>query len=89
MLSPDESDSPDDKSNYGGSDSGSAGTCAFSFRFEYSIGCVEDSDGCVDDSVGCVRGVGYGFFVLTGIESIGDVVLLVVFIPIRVYSKGG
>ena len=72
-----------------GSDSGSAGMCDFPFRFEESIGSVDYSVGCVDDSVGPICGVGSGIFFPTGMDSIGDVVLLVVSIPIGVESKGG
>ena len=72
----------DDESDNDGYDPGSAGTCAFHLRFEESVGCV-------DDSVGRVHGVGSGVFVPKGIESIGDVVPLVVSIPIGVESKGG
>ena len=68
----------------------------FSFLFEYSVGRVDKSVGHFDDSVGCVDnsicrvcGIGYGVFVLILIESIGDVVMLVMFVPIGVESKGG
>ena len=44
---------------------------------------------CYENYVGCVSGVGSVCFVPTGIEAIGDVVLLVVFVPIGVESKGG
>ena len=71
----------DDESDADGSDSGSAGTCAFPFRFEESIGCVYNS-------IGRVCGVGSGIFVLTGIKSIGGVIPLVVFVPKGVESKG-
>ena len=40
-------------------------------------------------SVGSTSGIGFGDFVLTGIESIGDVVLLVVFVPRGVKYKVG
>ena len=40
-------------------------------------------------SVGSVNGVGSGDFVLTGIDSIGDVVPLFMFAPIGIESKGG
>ena len=69
------SDSLDDESEDGGSDFGSAGTCAFPFHF--------------DNSIGHVRGVGSGGFVPKGIESICDIVMLVVIITIGVESKGG
>ena len=96
MLSVDESDLPDDESEGDGSDSGSSGTCVFPFRFEDSVGCVDDSVGRVDnsvrhidDSVGRVCGVGSGVFIPIIIESIGDIIPLVVFVPIGVDSKGG
>ena len=89
MLSVDESDSLDDESDDDGSESRSIGTCAFTFRFEYSIGRVDKSVGRVDNSNGRVRGVGSGVFVPIGIESIGGVVLSVVFVPIGVEFKGG
>ena len=72
----------DDESDDHGSDSGSAGTCGFPFHFRYSIGRV-------NDSVGRVRGMGSGIFVTIVIKSIGDVVMLVLFIPIVFNSKGG
>ena len=81
MLSSDESDLLNDESDDDGSDSGSAGTCAFPFRFEKSIGYVYNS-------IGRVCGVGYGIFVSTGIKSIGDVITLVVFVPKGFESKG-
>ena len=40
----------------------SAGTCAFLFRFEYSVGGVDNYVGRVNNSVGCVRGVCSGIF---------------------------
>ena len=43
--------------------------------------CFEESVCRVDNSVGRVYCVGSGFFVPTGIRSIGDVVPLVVFVP--------
>ena len=89
MLSSDELDSIDDESDNYGSDSGSSGTCAFPFHFEYYVGRVDNSVGCVYESVGRVCGVGFGVFVPIGIDSIGDVVMLVGFVPIGVYSKGG
>ena len=57
----------DDEFEYDGSGSGSPSTCDFPF--------------CYGNSVGCVSGVGSGVFVPTGIDSIGDVVPLVVFVP--------
>ena len=82
FLSSNESDLSDDKSEDDGSDSGSAGMCAFSFCFEEFVGSVVES-------VGHVCGVGSGVFVPKGIESTGDVVLLVIFKPKGVKSKGG
>ena len=73
MLLVDKSYLPNDEYDYVGSDSGSAGACALYFRFE-------DSVGRVDDSVGRVRGMGSVFFAPIGIESIGDIVPLVIFI---------
>ena len=69
---------PDDD----GSGSGSPGTCIFPFFFDESVGGV-------GEFVSRVHGVSSGVFVLTGIESIGDVFLLVVFVPKGVESKGG
>ena len=71
----------DDSDNYE-SDSGSAGTCGLPFFFNESVGRV-------GKSIGRVSGVGCVVFVLTRIESIGDVVLLVVFVPKVVESKSG
>ena len=65
----------DDESDNDGSGSGSPGTCAFPF--------------CSVNSISRVSGVGFSVFVLTGIESIGDVVMLVVFVSREVDSKGG
>ena len=76
------SDLLDDEYDNNGSDYVSAGTCAFPFRFE-------DSVGGVYDYVGLVPGVGSGIFVPMGIQSIGDIVPFVVFMPIGVESKGG
>ena len=89
MLSADISDPPKDESGNDGSDSRFAGTWDFPFRFEDSVGCVDDSVSCVNDSVGHVCGVGSGVFVLIGIESIGDIVMLSLFAPIGVESKSG
>ena len=88
MVSFEKSDSSDGESENDGSDSGSSGTCTFPLRFDESVGSVGDSVGRVDDFVGCVSGVGSGFFVPIGINSIGDVVPLVVFVPKGVKSKG-
>ena len=51
-----------DESDDDTSDSGSAGTCDFTFHFDESVGRVGDSIGRVDDSVGHVSGMGYGIF---------------------------
>ena len=71
----------DDESEYNWSDSGSAGTCAFTFCFDESVGHVGEYVVCVDDLVGSVSGMGSGFFVLKYFESIGDVFLSVAIIP--------
>ena len=73
LLSFDELDFFDDESDDDGSGSGSPGTCAFPF--------------CSGNSSGSFSGVGSGVFVLTGIDSIDDVVLLVVFVPRGAESK--
>ena len=52
----------------------------FSFYSGKSVGSVEKS-------ICHVCGIGSGIIVLTGIKSIGDVVLLVVFVPKGVVSK--
>ena len=44
---------------------------------------------CSGNTVGRISGVGYGIFVLTGIDSIGGDVPLVVFVPRGVESKVG
>ena len=75
MLSLDKSDYLDGEYDDDGSDSRSADMFSFPLRFY--------------DSVGRVRGVGSGFFFPVGIKSIGDVVTLLVFVPIGVESKGG
>ena len=72
----------DNESDDDGSDYRSAGTCNFPFRSDQSVGRV-------GESVGCVSGMGSGIFFQIGIESIGEVVLLVVFVPKGVESKGG
>ena len=82
MLSFDKLDFFDDDSDNDGSDSGSAGTCTFPFQFDESVSRV-------GESFGCVSGVGSGIFVTTGIDSIGDVVPLVVFVPKGVEYKSG
>ena len=51
-----------DNSDNDGSESGSAGTCNFPFRFEESVGRFDNSVSRVDDSVGCVCGVVSGVF---------------------------
>ena len=78
----------DDESDNDGSDSRSSGTCTLIFQFDESVGCVRDSVGPVEDSVGRVSDVGYEFFVPAGIESIDDIVPLVVFVPKGVKYKG-
>ena len=65
----------DDESGNDGSGSGSSGTCTFPFYSE--------------NYVGCVSGVGSVVFVPIGIESIGDVVPLVMLLSIGVESKVG
>ena len=75
LLSSDESDLLDDESDNDGSDSGSAGTCTFPFRF--------------DESVGRVCGVGSGIFFPIEVDSKCDVFTFVMFVPIGVESKGG
>ena len=64
-----------DESDNDGSGSGSPGTCDFPFF--------------AGNYVGHVGHIVSGVFVLTGIKSIGDVVMLVVFVPRGVKSKGG
>ena len=88
MLSAGKSDSLDDEYENDGSESRPAGKCAFPFRFEESVVRVGDSVGRVEYSVGYVSGMGSGIFVPTGINSIGDVFLLVVFVPKGYESKG-
>ena len=56
------------------------GMCDFPFFSDEFVGSL-------GKSVGCVRGIGSGVFVPTGIESIGGVGLLVVFVPKGVDSK--
>ena len=82
MVLLDKSDSVDDKSDDDGSGSGSAGTCTFPFHFDESVGRV-------GESVDRVSGVSLAFFFPKGIESIGDVFLLVVFVPKGFEFKGG
>ena len=89
MLSFSKSDSLNDESDDDSSDSGSTGTSTFPFRFEKYVGHVDNSVVHVDNSVGCFCGVDSGFFVPIGIDSIGDVVPLVVLVTIGVDSKGG
>ena len=72
----------DDESNDDGSGSRSTGTCNFPF-------CYGKPVGSVGETVGRVCGVGSGVLVPTGIELIGDVFPLVVFIPRGVEFKGG
>ena len=82
FLSFDELDLFDDESDNDGSGSRTPGMCAFPF-------CSDEFVGSVGESVGRFSDVGPGFFVPTGIKSIGDVVPLVVFVPKGVESKGG
>ena len=65
----------EDESDKYGSGSGSPGKCNFPFFY--------------GNSVGRVSGIDSRVFVLTEFESIGDVVLLFVFTPRGVDSKGG
>ena len=62
--------------------SGSSSPSIFSFLF--SFGKYVGTD---DEYVGSFIGVGFGNFVPTGIESLGDVVQCVVFVPIGVDSE--
>ena len=71
-----------DESDDDGSVCESPGKCSFPCFYDESVGSV-------GESVGCVLGVGSVVSVPTVIESIGEVVLLVVFVPIGVKSKGG
>ena len=71
-----------DESDDDGSGSGSPGTCTFPF-------CSGKSVGSVCEFIGRASGVGSGVFVATVIESIGDVVLLVIFAPKGFKSKDG
>ena len=89
FLSMEKSDSLDDESVKGGSYSGSAGTCAFFCFFEEFVDCADDSVDPVEDSVGRDCGVGSEIFVLIVIESISEVIPLIVFVTIGVDSKGG
>ena len=82
LVSFEKLDSLYDESDKDGSGSGSPGTCAFPFRFDESVGSV-------GGSVSGVSGVGSGVCVPTGIESIGDVVPLFVFVPKVFESKSG
>ena len=74
FLSFDKLDLSDDESDDDGSGLGSPVTYTLPF-------CSGKFVGCVDDCVGRVCGMGFDVFVPTGIESISDVVLLVVFVP--------
>ena len=78
FMSSYQSDSFDDESDGDGSDSGSSGTysfCAFSLRF--------------DDSVGSVNGLGSGIFLPTGVNSKSDIFAFYVFVPTGVEYRGG
>ena len=81
MLSTDKLYLLNDEYDDYGIDSRSAGRCNFYFRFDASVGSV-------GKYVGRVSGVGSDVFVPTGIESISDVVPLVMFVPRGVESKG-
>ena len=63
--------------------------CAIFFCFEESVGRVDNSVGHVDEFDGRIRGVEYGIFVPKGINSIGVIVLLFVYLTIVEKSKGG
>ena len=65
-----------------GSRSGTPGTVAFPFSSVKFVGSA-----C--ESVGSVSSLCLGYFVLTGIESLGDVFMLDVFVPRGVESKVG
>ena len=75
LLSFDEFDLFDDESDDDESGSRSPGTSAFL--------------SCPEKSVGRVSSVGSDVFVPTGIKSIGEIVLLVMFVPRAVKSKVG
>ena len=78
LLSSDESDSLDDKSDNNGSESGSSSTYSFpGFPL------------CFGNFVVHVTGLGYGFFLPIGVEYKCDIFAFVVFVPIGVKSKGG
>ena len=87
MVSFDKSDSFDDESENDGSDSGSAGTCNFPFCFDEFVGRVGDSVVHVEKYVGRVNSMGSGVFALIGIESIDEVVPLVLFVSKVFESK--
>ena len=87
FVSFEKSDSFDDESDNDGSESRSDGMCAFSLCFDEFVGHVGDFVGRFGESVGCFSCVGSGFFFLAVIESIGDLVTLVVFVPKGVKSK--
>ena len=72
----------DDDYDNDGSGSRFPGTCDFPF-------CSDEYVGSTGESIAHVRGVGSRFFPPTVNESIGDVVPLVVFVPIGVEYKGG
>ena len=71
-----------DESDNNGSGFGSAGTFAFPFSSVKSV-CS------AGEYIGSVSGVVSGSFVLIAIESVGDVVPLVMFVQRGVGSKGG
>ena len=82
MVSFDKLNSSNDESDNDGSDSRFAGMCAFTF-------CFNESVGHVGEYVGRFSVIESVIFVLTVIESIGNVVPLVVFVPKGVESKSG
>ena len=82
MLSLSKSDFLDDESDNDDSESRYVDTGAFPLSFEESVGRVVYSVGCGSD-------IGFGVPVPTGIDSIGDNVLLVMFVPNGVNYKCG
>ena len=82
LVSFDELDFLNNESDYDGSGSRSPGSCAFIFFYIKYVGSA-------GESVGSVSGIDSHNFFPTGIESVGDVVSLLVFVPRGVESKGG
>ena len=82
MISFDKLNFFDNESENDGSGSGSPGTFDFPFLSGISVGSA-------DEFIVSVSGVGSGNFVLIEIESVGDFVQLVIFLPREVDSKGG